>query len=159
MEEQSLSPLWKQFSLKINSFAAGLQENFLPPQDTSGWGVHSKDRSRAVAREVMGVWGGSNRGCLEAAKGRDNQGLSLTHLPALESGQGLFVPNTLLKLSQSFPLSDLQPPCAAEATAHPTTREAPFWPVAATSTPCGPSTTQTGSGYLGGCARWGTGRA
>lgn len=29
-EEESLSPLWKQFSLKINSFAAGLHENFLP---------------------------------------------------------------------------------------------------------------------------------
>lgn len=36
---------------------------------------------RAVAQEVMGVGGrGSKRGCLEAAKRRDNQGLSLTPL-------------------------------------------------------------------------------
>lgn len=69
-KEQSLSPLWKQFSLKINSFGAGLQENFLPPQDTSGWGGGTaRIEAGRWPGKSWGVQGGSKRGRLEAAKG------------------------------------------------------------------------------------------
>lgn len=54
----------------------------------------------------MGWRGGSKRGRLEAAKGRDNQGFSLTTPSALETSQGPFVPQALLELGQSFLLSD-----------------------------------------------------
>lgn len=75
-KEQSLSPLWKQFSLKINSFAAELHENFLltPPAPPGcvrlGARGRSKDRRRVEAPEVTGVGGGSERGRLRLERGK-----------------------------------------------------------------------------------------
>lgn len=62
------------------------------PQGMSGCWGEGCPAARAVAREVMGVPEGSKRGCLEAAKGRDNQGLSLTHPPNPGVQPGSFCP-------------------------------------------------------------------
>lgn len=76
---QSLSPLWKQFSLKINSFSAATQ-NFLPPQDASGLGG-------AAGIQGRGGGPGSHRGGGEEVKGvprgakREGQSRPLTRPP------------------------------------------------------------------------------
>ena len=81
---------------------------------------------RVEAREVMGVGGGSKRGCLEASKGRDKQGLSLTCPPQpWRPARALFSPTLHLSLASPFCCLTPSHP-AAEVPAHPTTREDPL---------------------------------
>lgn len=139
-EEQSLFPLWKQFSLKINSFAAGLHENFLPPPPhhpdqgrvrlrAGGGGAGGSAagiEGRVEAREVVGVGGGSKRGCLEASKRRDKEGLSLTCPPQpWRLARALLSPTLHLSLASPFCCLTPSHP-AAEVPVHPTTREDPL---------------------------------
>lgn len=89
---------------------------------------------RVVSREVMGVVGGgrggSKTGRLEAAKGRDNQSLSLTPPQPWRPARALLSPTLSLGLASPFcRLTSSHP--APEAPAHPTTRQDPFWPVGA----------------------------
>lgn len=133
-EEQSLSPLWKQFSLKINSFAAGLHENFLPTPRTCPAGERVP-RSRGGGPGSHGGLRRKSEGAPGGCKGRDNQGLSLTHSPpphppVLESSQGPSVPNTPSELGRCFLRSDLQPPYG-RGPGPPTTKENPSQPVGA----------------------------
>lgn len=81
---------------------------------------------RVEAREVMGVGGGSKRGCLEASKRRDKEGLSLTCPPQpWRLARALLSPTLHLSLASPFCYLTPSHP-AAEVPAHPTTREDPL---------------------------------
>lgn len=76
-----------------------------------------------------GGGGGSKRGCLEAAKGRDNQSLSLTPPQPWRPARTLLSPPLSLSLASPFCCLTSSYP-APEAPSHPT-KEDPFWPTGA----------------------------
>lgn len=77
-----------------------------------------------------GVQGGSKRGRLEAAKGRDNQGLSLTDPEPWILARVLLSPTLCLSLPRPFCCLTSSHP-ATEDLPYPATREDPFWPAGA----------------------------
>lgn len=94
------------------------------PQDMSGWGEGAQQqggwpgKSWGSEEEVRGgAWRLQRGGTIRASH-------SLTPPPILESSQVPIVPNTPSELSQSFLLSDLQPPYC-RGPGPPTTKENP----------------------------------